>query len=280
MGFLDTIRRTLGFERPLVVKEPSSFSLTDAAILRLQSLPEDHALTITTFETGDGHGVRAVDGPTDAAITDATDGRLVMAPEDFQLLRGLQLDWRDGRWALILSLTVRARETPNPHGRLYLVDRALAGGPSLFFASAETAPPLATRLLGIEGVLTVLFRANTVTVARSASATWATIDRELDVQLREYFLSAGRALTAEDRPAGDDPLLGELELVLQENILPAVHRDGGDIVLLGITGEGVVQVQMTGACQGCPASSATLKQGVERLLVEAFPGRVTAVEAV
>ena len=54
-------------------------------------------------------------------------------------------------------------------------------------------------------------------------------------------------------------------------IRPAVQADGGDIVLLG-TDDGVVDLQMVGACGGCPLSMMTLKAGIERILMDRVPG--------
>ena len=62
-------------------------------------------------------------------------------------------------------------------------------------------------------------------------------------------------------------------------IRPALQMDGGDIELVGINEEGVVQVKLTGACDSCSISWLTLKGGVERILKERVPG-VTSVEAV
>ena len=62
-------------------------------------------------------------------------------------------------------------------------------------------------------------------------------------------------------------------------IRPALQMDGGDIELIGINEEGVVQVKLTGACDSCSISWLTLKGGVERILKDRVPG-VTAVEAV
>lgn len=63
-----------------------------------------------------------------------------------------------------------------------------------------------------------------------------------------------------------------------EVIRPAIQADGGDIFLKGIDLEtGVVTVELTGACVSCPASTVTLKAGVERILKDRVPG-VTAVE--
>jgi Fe-S cluster biogenesis protein NfuA len=61
-----------------------------------------------------------------------------------------------------------------------------------------------------------------------------------------------------------------------EAIRPAIQADGGDIVLHGMDGDGVVTVELLGACVSCPASTLTLKAGVERILKDRVDG-VTAV---
>lgn len=64
-----------------------------------------------------------------------------------------------------------------------------------------------------------------------------------------------------------------------EAIRPAVQADGGDIFLRAIDLDtGVVTVELVGACVSCPASTLTLKAGVERILKDRVDG-VTAVEA-
>ena len=65
-----------------------------------------------------------------------------------------------------------------------------------------------------------------------------------------------------------------------EAIRPAIQADGGDIFLRGLDEDtGVVTVQLVGACVSCPASTVTLKAGVERIMKDRVPG-VTSVEAV
>ncbi|MDY6827118.1 MAG: NifU family protein [Bacillota bacterium] len=51
-----------------------------------------------------------------------------------------------------------------------------------------------------------------------------------------------------------------------EKIRPALQRDGGDVELVEVGEDGVVKVKLTGACGGCPMSTITLKQGIERVL--------------
>jgi Fe-S cluster biogenesis protein NfuA len=54
-------------------------------------------------------------------------------------------------------------------------------------------------------------------------------------------------------------------------IRPAVQADGGDIELVGVGEDGVVQVRFHGACHGCPSSTMTLQHGIERNLIERVP---------
>lgn len=64
-----------------------------------------------------------------------------------------------------------------------------------------------------------------------------------------------------------------------DKIRPALQADGGDVELVDVTPQGIVQVRLTGACHGCPMSRMTLKSGIERIVVKEVPG-VKAVEAV
>ena len=64
-----------------------------------------------------------------------------------------------------------------------------------------------------------------------------------------------------------------------DKIRPALQADGGDVQLVEITDDGVVKVELVGACKGCPMSQLTLANGVERVLKESVP-EVVRVEPV
>lgn len=49
-------------------------------------------------------------------------------------------------------------------------------------------------------------------------------------------------------------------------IRPAVQADGGDVELVDVSPGGVVQIRFHGACNGCPSSTMTLQDGIERNL--------------
>ena len=69
---------------------------------------------------------------------------------------------------------------------------------------------------------------------------------------------------------------GVLEAI--DAIRPALQADGGDLILLGVDG-GTVNLQLVGACGGCPMSTMTLTAGIERILRDRVPG-VDEVNAV
>jgi Fe-S cluster biogenesis protein NfuA len=64
-----------------------------------------------------------------------------------------------------------------------------------------------------------------------------------------------------------------------EKIRKMLANDGGNIELVDITEDGIVKVRLIGACAGCPMSTMTMKNGVERILKQEIP-EVKAVEAV
>lgn len=62
-------------------------------------------------------------------------------------------------------------------------------------------------------------------------------------------------------------------------VRPSLQADGGDVRLVEVDESGVVKVQLTGACGGCPMSQMTLKMGIEKVLKQNVP-EVTRVESI
>lgn len=54
-------------------------------------------------------------------------------------------------------------------------------------------------------------------------------------------------------------------------IRPALQADGGDVELVNVK-DGVVEVRLVGACNGCPMATMTLRDGIERVIMEQVPG--------
>ena len=64
-----------------------------------------------------------------------------------------------------------------------------------------------------------------------------------------------------------------------EKIRPMLKADGGDVELVNVSDEGIVQVRLQGACSGCPMSQMTLKNGIERIIKQEVP-EIKSVESV
>lgn len=71
----------------------------------------------------------------------------------------------------------------------------------------------------------------------------------------------------------------ELLRVVLDAVRPSLQADGGDCELVGVDEDGVVSLELTGACAGCSLSDVTLSQGIERVLKDNVSG-VTRVKAV
>jgi Fe-S cluster biogenesis protein NfuA len=84
-----------------------------------------------------------------------------------------------------------------------------------------------------------------------------------------------------DVPAPTDlaPLRQRIEAVLDEHVRPGLRADGGDVEVVGIDDDRIVQVRMIGACQGCPSAIMTLTFGIESTLKAQIP-EIRFLEAV
>jgi Fe-S cluster biogenesis protein NfuA len=74
-------------------------------------------------------------------------------------------------------------------------------------------------------------------------------------------------------------LISRIETVLDEQIRPGLRADGGDVEVVGVDDDRIVQVRMRGACQGCPSATMTLTFGIEAALKARIP-EIRFLEAV
>ena len=90
--------------------------------------------------------------------------------------------------------------------------------------------------------------------------------------------AAQAASDGTDYAAEDEETVAQIKELIETRVRPAVARDGGDITFHGFR-EGIVYLNMRGACSGCPSSTATLKHGIENLLRHFVP-EVSGIEQV
>lgn len=165
---------------------------------------------------------------------------------------------------------------PAPTGRAckFVVDRPVCDG-AAYFPNAEAArhSPLAERIFKFETVTGVLLSGNTVTVNAGPFDDWRPIARQIAMQIREHLGSGAPAVDEEYRKSvsgREADLRARVAEVLDGQINPAIAAHGGVIHLIDVKGN-TVYLQMSGGCQGCASSTATLRLGVESAIREAVP---------
>ncbi|HEK1902020.1 TPA: Fe-S biogenesis protein NfuA [Proteus mirabilis] len=88
-----------------------------------------------------------------------------------------------------------------------------------------------------------------------------------------------KAPNAKMRKVADDaPLIERVEYVLQSQINPQLASHGGRVSLMEITEDGYAILQFGGGCNGCSMIDATLKDGIEKELLNLFPEELKGVK--
>ena len=191
------------------------------------------------------------------------------------------------------GMLIETETTPNPATLKFLPGRTVMDAGTRDFATPEEAEasPLAYALFGLGDVTGVFFGRDFVSVTIAPGTDWRDVKPEVLGLLLDHFSaqmplfrapSAGFSVPAAEEEFADDPadaeIVAQIRELIDTRVRPAVANDGGDIVYRGFD-KGKVFLRMQGACQGCPSSSATLKQGIEQLLRYYVP-EVTEVRAV
>jgi Fe-S cluster biogenesis protein NfuA len=178
---------------------------------------------------------------------------------------------------------IQTEATPNPLTLKFIPGVAVMNSGTVFFTSAADAKqsPLAQQLFGIDGVTAVFLGSDFITVTRDPAQEWDTLKPVLLTSIMDHFVSRKPVLSQEQAAQtheGDSELEAQIRELIDTRVRPAVAQDGGDIIFRGFH-DGIVQLELHGACSGCPSSTATLKQGIENMLKHYVP-EVVAVEAV
>ena len=190
--------------------------------------------------------------------------------------------------------SVYAEMTPNPEVMKFVADRPLIDGTAQaeFASKAECAghSSLAEELFNFPFVTGVFISGGFVSITKDDSLGWEMIAMQMREYIQQWLTEhpvavekvppprAATAPTPDATPSAGEPLvaLADADIVptehdqaisdlLEEFVRPAVEADGGAIDFRAFI-DGTVHVRLRGACAGCPSSTATLKDGIERLL--------------
>lgn len=194
-----------------------------------------------------------------------------------------------------VPVTVYAESTPNPSAMKFVANKKIVAA-TYEFTSIEDAKhsPFASDLFSFPFVKNVFIDENFVSITKNNTVEWNDITLELREFIRSYIEDAKTIVTEkaqavlQNTPQQQDQYFETLDdtskeivNILDEYVRPAVASDGGNIQFQSYNSNTkTVNVILQGACSGCPSSTYTLKSGIENMLKQMLPGKVSYVQAI
>lgn len=179
---------------------------------------------------------------------------------------------------------IQTEETPNPNVLKFLPGQNVFSGRPLEFKSKDEAKasPLAQQLFDVIGVQGVFLGSDFISITKENRKDWfvlkplllSTMIDALTNNIPVYDASLDKSAQsdkpAKEKSSSDQDIIDQIKELLETRVKPAVAQDGGDIEFFDYD-DGIVYLEMRGACSGCPSSSATLKAGIENMLKYYIP---------
>ena len=137
--------------------------------------------------------------------------------------------------------------------------------------------PLARKLFQIDGVRSVMFGSDFITITKQEDAVWQLMKPDIYSTIMDFF-STGQPVLLDDDTAQaaahpdtlaqpeDSEVVSLIKELLDTRIRPTIQEDGGDVEYMGFD-DGVVKLKLKGSCRTCDSSVVTLKHGIENMLM-------------
>ncbi|MFD1314536.1 NifU family protein [Namhaeicola litoreus] len=191
------------------------------------------------------------------------------------------------------AIEIYAEETPNPTVQKFVTNQFLTK--HLIEVKNQddaTEVPLAAALFQFPFVKEVFINQNYISVTRDNSVEWFMVNNEMRQFIKDYLSKDNLIVTEAFVPSENQRSENSLDMnafdetsqkiisILDEYIRPAVAGDGGNILFKSYDPENkMVNVILQGACNGCPSSTITLKNGIEATLKQFLPNEIEGVNA-
>lgn len=193
----------------------------------------------------------------------------------------------------VRTIFIQTESTPNPDALKFLPNHRVVppevGTAFIEYLNprATISPPhpspLASKLMNIDGITSVFYGADFITVTKASDVNWAHIRPEIFALITEAITSGETIVNVTEPKDGDEAgsvaeedslayneddseVVGMIKELLETRIRPAIQEDGGDIEFRGFE-DGQVMLKLRGACRTCDSSTVTLKNGIESMLM-------------
>ncbi len=187
---------------------------------------------------------------------------------------------------------IQTQTTPNPRSMKFLPGREVLGdaedgfaAPTAYFEAsnrgyARSRSTLAYTILNIEGVNNVMFGSDFVTVTVDEGVDWLTVKPQVFAAISDAYATDEPLIKPETEQAAsneqpcapeDEETVALIKEIIDMRIRPSVMEDGGDIEFIKFDENRIVWLLMKGSCSGCPSSGATLKHGIQNMIMHYVP---------
>lgn len=182
---------------------------------------------------------------------------------------------------------IQTETTPNPATLKFIPGETVVESGARNFTDKNScaASPLAESLFQIKGVEAVYLGGDFISVTKAENLKWDSIKTEILTTIMEHFvakrpviLDDGNTKIKDSSNETDDEVVKQIKEIIETRVRPAVAQDGGDIIFHSFE-DGIVRLELHGACSGCPSSTITLKNGIENMLKHYVP-EVESVEQI
>lgn len=169
--------------------------------------------------------------------------------------------------------------TPNPNARKFVLEKnVLIKGSKQFNNSTEAEnDSLASALFEIDGVESIFFFSNFITISKSDSdSNWRVIESEVKKVVNEnidYFNNLEKGNTYNK----DDERLKQIEEILNDTVRPGLAMDGGGLEVLSLSEDMKLSVKYHGACGSCPSATYATLNAIDNILKQEFDPSIEVV---
>ena len=174
-------------------------------------------------------------------------------------------------------MNIETELTPNPETLKFIVSKEYIFQKGIEIKNEKEAEKFkfSKDFFQLKGINRIFIGENFIAVTKEKNITWNYLKTKVLTFILDYISS--NKVIIEKQHIKEKPIKNKknkisnnIEKIIDEKVRPAVARDGGDIIFENFD-KGIVYLTLRGACAGCPSSTATLKQGIENLLMHYFP---------
>ncbi|MFT5171605.1 MAG: Fe-S cluster biogenesis protein NfuA [Candidatus Marinamargulisbacteria bacterium] len=178
----------------------------------------------------------------------------------------------------LMDINITAMPTPNPNTVMFTVERNFFESGSIEFEKASEAESsvLPKAMFAIKDVVGVMLGVNFISITKTEGGDWEDIFEVVISELKrllasdEVLIDPELVANREASSSDDSESVQKIKKILDDEIRPAIAMDGGDCSFHSFI-DGILTLRLQGACSTCPASTMTLKMGIENRLKEDIP---------